>query len=229
MGRTKKETKSASRIQYCCLILLVSLPIFKVHANTHLVGKFTQISGEVTFFNFTGLRKVSTISDKDILTTQGSYLTQDDSYFTANLNNEGWLRLSPRSKVALEYDPDSKTLKISLFTGSLKLLISSTDKMSFLNRVIVQSAGALFEAVDAKFTVSRNNLEDTSSAYVEKGAVLATQYIQYEKKDSEILHSNETTTINDRVEDINSPRKMTNKEIKFLHPSQYLKNSKTNF
>lgn len=229
MGRTTKEKKSGSRVKICCLILITCFTTFNVQANSHSVGQFTQVSGEVTFFNFTGLRKVSSVSEREKLVTEGSYLTKDNSFFTANLNNEGWLRVSPRSKIAMEYDPNSKTLKISLFTGSLKVLISSTDKMTFLDRVIIQSAGATFEAVDAKFTISRNNLEDTSSAYVEKGAVLATQYIQYEKKDSEILHSNETTTINDRVEDISSPSKMTNKEIKFLHPSQYLKNSRTNF
>ncbi len=229
MGRTTKEKKSGSRVKICCLILITCFTTFNVQANSHSVGQFTQVTGEVTFFNFTGLRRVSSVSETEKLVTGGSYLTQDDSFFTANLNNEGWLRVSPRSKIALEYDPNTKTLKISLFTGSLKALISSTDKMNFLDRVIIQSAGASFEAVDAKFTISRNNLEDTSSAYVEKGSVLAWQSIQHEKKDSEILHNNETTTISDRIQDISSPRKMTNKEIKFLHPSHYLKSTKKNF
>ena len=87
---------------------------------------------------------------------------------------------------------------------------------------LLQSAGATFETVGAKFTVTRNLLTDQSSVYVEKGTVVATQYVQYQKQDMELVHAKEKTTINDREKDVESPRKMTDKEIHFLNPKNYL-------
>jgi hypothetical protein len=66
-----------------------------------------------------------------------------------------------------------------------------------------------------------NLLTDQSSVYVEKGMVIATQYLQYQKQDMELVHASEKTTINDRENDVESPRKMSEKEIHFLNPKNY--------
>ena len=69
--------------------------------------------------------------------------------------------------------------------------------------------------------MTRNLLTDQSAVYVEKGTVIATQYLQYQKQDMELVHASEKTTIHDRGNNVESPRKMSDKEIHFLNPKNY--------
>lgn len=214
--------KTCSRVAASCLISFIfSLPL---SATTHRLGKITQAEGEITFLNFTPRLPVKEVKKSEQLLTGGSYLTQDSSYFTVHLFDGSWIRVSPRSKIFAEFDPQDKVITIHLLTGSIKALFSSELNQKKLSKFIIKSADTTFETVDAKYTVSRNPLTDTSSVSVEKGTVIATQTVRDERKDMEIIHARETTSIQDRHQDIPSPREMSDKEMKFLHPSFYLKN-----
>ncbi len=194
----------------------------KLIAATHQLGVITHLEGEITYLDFIKEKTIINVKEKDQLQTDGSYLTHDDAYFNVHLFDGSWLRLNPKSKISLEFNPETKELTIFLLTGSMKVLLEQDRKEKLLEKVIVQSAGATFETVGSKFTVTRNLLTDQSSVYVEKGTVIATQYVQYQKKDMELVHAREKTTINDRENDVESPRKMSEKEIHFLNPKNYL-------
>jgi ferric-dicitrate binding protein FerR (iron transport regulator) len=118
---------------------------------------------------------------------------------------------------------------ILILTGSIKISIDPDRKDQKLAQIIVQSAGATFETVGAAFTVTRNLLTDQSSVYVEKGTVTATQYVQNQKKDRELVNANEKTTIYDRLNEVESPKEMSEKEIYFLNPKNYPNNSQISF
>lgn len=223
MARTKTLTRATGR----CLIAFSLLSSLTGFTAVHKLGKITQAEGEITYLNFTPPHPITNVKVNQQLLTDGSYLTQDESFLTVLLFDGSWLRVSPKSKIAAEFDPNSKTLTIHLFTGSLKALINTNENGKKIEKLIVKSSGATFETVEAKFTVSRNTVSDLSSVYVEKGTVLSTQHLQNNKTDVELVHSRETTTINDLDSDIESPRKMTDKELKFLHPSFYLKKNKS--
>lgn len=219
MDRTKTLARATGR----CLIALSFTLSLSLQAAGHKLGRITQIDGEVTYLNFMPPHALKQVKMKNHLLDDGSYLTQDNSFFTVKLFDGSWLRVSPKSKISAEFEPATKTLTIHLFTGSLKALFSSELNGKKLEKLIVKSASSTFETVDGKFTVSRNTVNDVSNVYVEKGTVIATQYVHNERKDSEIVHTRETTTISDRDLDVESPRSMTDKEIKYLHPSFYLK------
>ena len=221
MVRTKKYLRAA----VCSLVILILLAPLKTEAVTHQLGLVTQAKGDITFFNFNLHNQVLQVKKQDLLFSDGSYLSQDNSFLVVKLFDGSYLRLNPKSKMALEYAPDLKILRIFLFTGSLKALITQTKKDNRLEKIIVQSGGALFEASESKFTVSRNMISDVSSVYVEKGAILASQTVLGEKKDMELVHQKETLSIWDKDLDIKSPRKMRDKEIQYLHPSRYLEKS----
>jgi ferric-dicitrate binding protein FerR (iron transport regulator) len=218
MDRTKTLTRNA----ICCLITSLLLFAPKAMSAGHQLGIINQIEGEITYLDYVKVKTVTKVKEKDQLQTDGSYLTHNDAYFNVHLFDGSWLRLNPKSKISLEFYPETKTLTIFLLTGSMKILLDIDRKEKKLEKVIVQSAGATFETVGAKFTVTRNLLMDQSSVYVEKGTVVATQYVQYQKQDMELVHAKEKTTINDREKDVESPRKMTDKEIHFLNPKNYL-------
>ena len=218
MDRTKTLTRNA----ICCLITTHLLFAPKAMSASHQLGIISQIEGEITYLDYLKVKTVTNVKEKDQLQTDGSYLTHNNAYFNVHLFDGSWLRLNPKSKISLEFYPETKTLTIFLLTGSMKILLDIDRKEKQLDKVIVQSAGATFETVGAKFTVTRNLLTDQSSVYVEKGTVVATQYVQYQKQDMELVHAKEKTTINDREKDVESPRKMTDKEIHFLNPKNYL-------
>ncbi len=188
----------------------------------HQLGIIVQLEGEITYLDFLKTKTVTNVKEKDQLQTDGSYLTHENAFFNVHLFDGSWLRLNPKSKISLEFHPETKTLTVFLLTGSIKMLIDLDRKEKQLEKIIVQSAGATFETIGSKFTVTRNLLIDQSSVYVEKGTVIATQYEQYQKKDMELVHAREKTTINDRDNDVESPRKMSEKEIHFLNPKNYL-------
>ena len=221
MDRTKTITRNA----ICSLITALLLFAPKAMSSSHKLGLITQTEGEITYLDFLKDKTVAIVKEKDQLQTEGSYLTHENAFFNVHLFDGSWLRLNPKSKISLEFHPETKTLTILLLTGSMKMLLDIDRKEKQLEKVIVQSAGATFETVGAKFTVTRNLLTDQSNVYVEKGTVIATQYVQYQKQDMELVHAREKTTINDRENDVESPRKMSDKEIHFLNPKNYLHGS----
>jgi len=200
------------------------LPLFS-QAGTFNLGTITQAEGEITFLNFAPPHQVKQVKVQEILQTDGSYLTQDTSFMTVELFDGSWLRVSPKSKFTLEYLASSKTILVHLFSGSVKILFSTHLNKNEAQKIIVKSADTLFESVEGKFTISRNIVSDISNVYVEKGTVIATKYVHNERKDSEIIHARETASIKDIDTNIESPSRMTDKEIKFLHPSSYLNRS----
>lgn len=198
-----------------------------VLAGTFNLGQITQAEGEISFLNYAPPHSLVQVIQKQQLLTDGSYLTQEYSFMTANFFENSWLRISPKSKFSLEFQAHSKTILIHLYTGSIKVLFSTHLNNNKVHKLIVKSADTLFETVDAKFTVVRSPVLDTNSVYVEKGTVIATQYVQNQKKDMEIVHTREMVTVKDNENDIESPSEISKKQLKFLHPSQYLKRSKS--
>ena len=217
MDRTKTNTRNV----ICCLIAVLILCAPKAMSAGHQLGLITQLDGKITYLNFFKIKTLTTVKEKDHLQTDGSYLTHDNAFFNVHLFDGSWLRLNPKSKISLEFDLETKTLTIFLLTGSINIFLDKDRKEKQLEKVIVRSAGATFETVDAKFAVTRNLLTDQSAVYVEKGTVIATQYLQYQKQDMELVHASEKTTIHDRGNNVESPRKMSDKEIQFLNPKNY--------
>ncbi len=220
--------KTYTRVAASCLIgglLLFPLSGFTAPFN---LGQVTQAEGDITFLDFAPPHhKISNVKESTKFITDGSYLTKDDSFLTVQLFDGSWLRLSPRSKVSAEFDPTGKVITLHLFTGSVKLLISSSQNGEAVQKLVVKSADALFEATEGKFSVVRNPITNVSSVYVEKGMVLAMQNGSSQNNEVKLVHREETTSLKDRDVDFESPRKMTEKEIKFLHPSSYLKGKKS--
>lgn len=224
MVRQKTYSRNAAR---GLISLLVMLPVFSF-AGTFNLGKITQAEGEITFLNFAPPHKLLQIKKNERLLSDGSYLTQDTAFMTVQLFDGSWLRVSPKSKFTLEFQPASNAILVHLFSGSVKILFSSHLNNNIVQKIIVKSADTLFESVDAKFSVVRSPLTDTNSVFVEKGTVMAIQHVFNEKKDVELVHAKETASVKDNQMDIESPRQMSEKEIDFLHPSHYLKLNKAN-
>ena len=225
MDRTKTLTRNA----ICCLITSIILWAPKVLSAEHDLGIISEMQGEITYLDVLKVNTLTTVKQNDPLQANGSYLTRSDAYFNVDLFDGSSLRLNPKSKISIEYNPESRTVMILILTGSIKISIDPDRKDQKLAQIMVQSAGATFETAGADFTVTRNLLTDQSSVYVEKGTVTATQYVQNQKKDRELVHASEKTTIHDRVNEVESPIKMTEKEIYFLNPKNYPNNSQTSF
>lgn len=217
--------KTYTCFKFSCLAFLFTLNLW-ASETSFLLGKVTQAQGEITFLPYTPPYKVKAIGLHHRLLPEGSYLTQDNAFFTMQLFDGSWVRVSPNTKFAYEYDPQAKNLTMNLFTGSAKILFSTTRNKNKLQRFIVKSGDAVFETVEGKFSVVRNTLTNTSSIYVEKGTVTVTQGILPESK-MEIVHSKETTALKDRNLGIPTPRMMTEKELKYLHSARYLKLKKS--
>jgi ferric-dicitrate binding protein FerR (iron transport regulator) len=220
-----KET--SSRITGRSLIGLVFFLPLCSHAGTFNLGHITQAEGEITFLNYAPPHELVQVKKKQHIQTDGSYLTQDTSFMTVKFFDNSWLRASPKSKFTLEYHPNTKTMFIHLYSGSVKILFSTHLNENKVQKFIVKSADTTFETVDAKFSVVRSNVLDLNSVYVEKGAVIATQNVLNQKKDMEIVHAKEMVSVKDNDSNIESPTEMTEKEMKFLHSSQYLKQNKS--
>ncbi len=199
----------------------------QARAQSYRIGQITQLEGQVSFYDYFK-KQIIPLKIGDEIFTTGSYLVVDHSFMTVKVVGRNYVRLNPKSKMSLEYDPETKTLKILLLAGSVKAL-KFKSKDAAIDKIFIQSGASTFETTEGKFSVHRNLLEDSSSVYVEKGIIIAGQTINQLKTDMEIVHHGETLTVNDRQTDINSPRKMKDKEIKFLHPSFYLNSkNKTN-
>ena len=219
--------KTYARITGRSLVgLLFFLPLY-LHAGPFNLGHITQLEGEITFLNYPAPHAVEHVKKDQQLLTDGSYLTQDAAFMTIKFFDNSWLRVSPKSKFAVEYQPQTKVMLIHLYTGSVKILFSTHLNQNKVSKFIVKSADTVFETVDAKFSVIRSPVLDLNSVYVEKGTVIATQNVLNQKKDMEIVHAREMVSVKDNDSDIESPTEMTEKEIKFLHSSQYLKQNKS--
>lgn len=224
MVRTKEITRNAGRSLIAALLLW---PVSSL-ALPFNIGQITQAQGEISFLDFTPPHhRISKVKVRGKFLTDGSYLTKDNSFLTVQFFDGSWMRLSPRSKVSVEFGPDTKTLTVHLFTGSIKVLISTSQNDLKVEKLLIKSADALFESAEGKFTVVRNPVSDLSSVYVEKGMVLAMHNGMSENKNVKLIHQRETTSLKDRSPEFEPARKMTDKEVKFLHPSYYLKNVRT--
>ena len=211
------------------LILLIAQNSLLANAQDFKIGEITQAEGESTFLHYAPPHKLIQVEKNRPVLMEGSYLTQDSSFITIKFFDGSWLRVSPKSKLSIEFLPHSKQVIIHLFTGSVKTLFSSMLNNKGIQKIIVKSADTLFETVGAKFSVVRNPLTSTNSVFVEKGSVVTIQHVANEKKDMEIVHRNEMTSVKDNEHDIKSPRTMSEEEVKFLHPSKYLKQTKSSF
>lgn len=182
----------------------------------------------MTYLEFSAPYRLHNLKEEHKFITEGSYLSQEESFLTVQLFEGSWLRLSPRSKISPEFDPKTKTITIHLLTGSVKILFSSILNSHAVEKIVVKSADAQFEVAEGKFTVVRNSLVDLSSVYVEKGAVVASSLFQSAKSETEVVHAGETLSVQDRDTELESPRKMSQKEIEYLHPTKYLNTKKKN-
>ena len=205
------------------LFLLFAQHSIKANAQAFNIGNITQAEGESTFFHYLPPQRLIQVKKDQNVRMGGSYLTQDSSFITIKFFDGSWLRISPKSKISIEYLPESKQILIHLFTGSVKTLFSRKLSQGGILKFVVKSADTFFETVGAKFSVVRNAVSNTNSIYVEKGSVIIIQNVANERKDMEIVHRNEMTSVKDNEHDIMSPRKMSEGEVKFLHPSKYLK------
>lgn len=220
MARTKTYTRIASS---CLISGLILFSFTSFAASPFNLGKITQAEGEITFLNFIPPHKLETVKKDQNLQSEGSYLTQDDAFMTVQLFDGSWLRLSPNSKISMEYEPTAKVMTVHLITGSLKTLFSNKINEGAVDKIIIKSTDGTFESVDGKFSVVRNPVTDMSSVYVEKGTVVVMQNDPIEMKQAVLVHTKEMAFVKYREAVIETPRHMTDEEMKFLHPSKYLK------
>jgi ferric-dicitrate binding protein FerR (iron transport regulator) len=216
------------KFKSCSLILCLFFSSFS-WASPFMMGKITQASGEIHFFKFASPYKTIPVQTNGKIETKGSYLTQDDSFFTVQLFDGSWIRISPKTKISIDFAPESKTATLHLFSGSVKVLFASSLNGNKIQKLVIKSADAVFETVEGKFSVVRNIINNTSKVLVEKGAVIASHEIIADKKDVILVHAGESTLIKDRDPNIPSPRKLSEKEMKFLQAKNYLKIKKDEF
>lgn len=216
--------KTLSRTWTCCLALtglfLISSTIS--YAEEYNLGNVFQAKGEMSFLEFAAPNKLTMLKVSDKVRTGGSYLTRDYSNATFKLVGDTWLRASVRTKFYFEFEPNQKVLTINLQSGSVKVLFSSFLSKQQINKIIINSADAVFESVEGKFSVVRNNLTDESSVYVEKGMVNASLIERGGPRPAVPVHKHETTSIKDHDQFVASPSVMTNKELRFLKSAFYI-------
>jgi hypothetical protein len=227
MAPGKKRTSTISKSGMILWLLLSSLA-WGEDLTHHQLGKITQMSGEVTFYPYLPPREVNHLDLTHNLREGGSYLTHPEAYFTAKLFDGSWLRVSPGSKFAVEFNPTQKELIFNLYSGSLKVLFSPKLNKGELQKIIINSGDGRFETSEGKFSVFRNILENACHVYVEKGLVFAARQNQ-EDKNHKLVHTQETVSIKDREDLIEPARQITEKELRFLHSAFYLKNNKSSF
>lgn len=189
-----------------------------------IIGTITQTHGTITFFPFKNHEKVLKVNKKSPLLSDGSYLIQDNSFLTAKLFDGSWLRVSPRSKLALDIDHKNKIVLIHLFTGSLKILISNKASQGKLEKISIKSGDTIISASNTKFSAIRNPIFENFSVYVEKGIVSMTKKIMGQSS-TQLIHAMETVSVKDKASTIRTPRRISEKEIKFLQNALYLKKS----
>lgn len=213
------DRNPAKLLTTCGLIILFS----NLHAavpETSL-GEVTQSIGTVTYLSFSSPR-VKEVNTKENLLSEGSYLTRDNSILTAKLLDGSWLRLSPRSKIALDIDNDKRSILIHLFTGSLKALVSKNLGHNLPYKLIIKSGDTYFESSEAKFSVVRHPFFNKVKTFVEKGVVTAYRD-DVGKNDFQHVHSGEALVIDEKSDDIPYPQKLSAKEARFLKKGKYLK------
>ena len=203
-------------------LLLLLFPVVTFAANFP-IGKVTQLKGSITYLNYAPHSAVKPVALKQEAMTDGSFLTQDSAYMVITLFDGSYIRLNPKSKISFEYDEASGTITTHLYSGSIKVYFHHPVPNPKAQKIIVKSADTSVETVEAKFSVVKSLLEDTSSVYVEKGAALVSLFEGPEKKDSEIVHAREMTSTVSKTHDIETPRPMTEKQLKFLQPTNYLR------
>ncbi|MGE3611375.1 MAG: FecR domain-containing protein [Bacteriovoracaceae bacterium] len=212
------------KISKSCGLILLCL-CFKVSAQNlgAKLGAVTQLHGEVTFFPFHLPNKLKHLQVNDILNEKGSYLTYEDSFMTVKLFDGSFLRLSPKSKFSLEFNASQKIYTLHLFTGSIKILFSQKLSAGKAEKLIVKSGDTEIETTEGKFSVVANPVMDLVNCYVEKGLVSVISLSQGERKDFAYVHRNETVSVEESNHDVSVPRKISDKELQFLHGSSYLK------
>ena len=206
-------------------LLLIS-SAFAESFNQHDLGVITHIKGVATFLPFQGLRAVTPLSQKSILREGGSYLSHEKSFFTVQLFDGTWLKVSPLSKFSLEMNSELKEIHLNLYSGSVKVLFSGNISQSKMQKFIISTGDGRFETSEAKFSVFRNILESTGYIYVEKGLVRVSRN-QLRTSGSELVHAQEMTSLKDRDTTIESPRKISENQMKFLNSSFYLGTTKS--
>jgi ferric-dicitrate binding protein FerR (iron transport regulator) len=207
------------------LFFIFALTPHPLKAQSFELGAITQTQGEATYFPFFPPFEVQTLKTQDKIKEKGSYLTQENAYFTMKLFDGSWVRISPKTKLTFEFDPTEKILVVHLYTGSLKILFSTQLNQNKIHKLMVKSSGLSFESVDGKFSVVRNLLTDETSVYVEKGAVVATRGNE-DQKGMQPVHGQESLTLKDREQGLGTPLKLSEKEIKFLNSKFYLRDQR---
>lgn len=206
-------------ITACGLILTINI---RAELPPASLGKVTQSHGAVTYLSYTPPNVVKAVKAKDDLFSEGSYLTKNDSFLTAKSIYGQWIRMSPKSKISLSLDHESKSVVLHLLSGSVKVLTSEKLKAGNPYKLIVRSGNTFFESSEGKFSIIRHLPLSSVNIYVEKGVV--TTYREGEKESRlHHLHALETMNIEDKSSEFSSPRKMTEKEIKFISEARYLK------
>jgi ferric-dicitrate binding protein FerR (iron transport regulator) len=200
--------------------------LFAESLDQHNLGAITQLKGVATFFPFQGLRSVTPLSQKSVLREGGSYLSHEKSFFTVKLFDGTWLKVSPSSKFSLEINPELKEIQLNLYSGSVKVLFSGNVTQSKMKKFIITTGDGRFETSEAKFSVFRNILESTGYIYVEKGLVMVSRN-QQGSNGNELVHAQEMTALKDRDSTIESPRKISENQMKFLNSSFYLGSTKS--
>ncbi len=203
----------------CSLGLFFSVSSYSSPVSYQNVGQITQLYGTVTFLDYRSGQKVETVTNAHKIRTEGSYLIHEESFLTVKIIGGNWLRMSPKSKFALEYDPKNKTLSVFLFSGSIKALISNELNGNSLERLIIKGGNLEATAYEAKFTISRTPFMDIMSVTVEKGMVTVIK-----GDEVEYLHSNERITLNEKSIKMEKVEKISPQNIKQAKGKFYLKN-----
>lgn len=211
------DRKSKRIIAACCLIF----PLYAAWAGPIKplkVGTITQSHNRVTFLDYVTTANVLEVKEQSDLMTEGSYLTSDEAFLTARLFDGSWLRASPQTKFAVEFDKKAKNLTVNLFTGSMKAMISQKLSKGEIQKILFKSADSMAEASEAKFSIVRTPVLDMFSVYVEKGVVTISK-----GKATVLVHALEMVSVHDKKPEIEEPHKMDEKQLKFLHGKSYLK------
>lgn len=206
--------------------LLFISSVFAENLNQHDLGVITQLKGVATYFPFQGIHAVTPLSQKSVIREGGSYLSHEKSFFTVKLFDGTWLKVSPSSKFSLEMNPELKEIHLNLYSGSVKVLFSGNISQSKMQKFIISTGDGRFETSEAKFSVFRNILESTGYVYVEKGLVRISRN-QPGANGSELVHAKEMMSLKDRDSTIESPRKISENQMKFLNSSFYLGTTKS--
>ncbi len=216
--------RNSKKLSILILASCLSTPVLAQNFIQHKLGSWTQVQGHSSFMLYkAGVRKPVDITVGNQILTEGSYLSNEEGQMTGKLFENCWVRLGPQTKIVFNFSPEEKILYLRVFTGSVKILFNKEWSKSKVDKLIVEAGDKQLETESGKFVFIRRPFFNENNLYVEKGLV---SLVHENRMHSQLIHRDEKLSFNDKTKISTEVVKMTDKEVKEITSSEYLRRLK---